>query len=170
MSLSKSDVEFDEKRAVSDEPYEVVEQRDEKRLYRQARLRIDVLVLGFLLLMFIHLQLDRTNLGNALTDGFASDMGMAQNKINVGQTLFTLSIVIFELPGNVVVKAMGAHRWLPTIMMAWGGVTMCQAALVNRSGYYATRFILGMCEAGAWKLTRLFTRRGILSRSVLRWR
>ena len=118
------------------------------RTYRQGRLRIDILVLGYLLLMFIHLQLDRTNLGNALTDGFTTQLGMTQDHIDVGQTLFTLAIVLFELPGNMVVKFLGAHIWLPAIMLAWGVVTICQAALQDKGGYYGTRFVLGMCEAG----------------------
>lgn len=112
------------------------------------RLKIDVFVLGFLVLMFIHLQLDRTNLGNALTDGFAPQLGMTQTQINTGQTLFTLAIVLFELPSNIIVKRMGPHVWLPGIMLAWGIVTICQASLENEGGYYATRFILAMCEAG----------------------
>lgn len=119
-----------------------------RKEFLTGRLKIDVFVLGFLVLMFIHLQLDRTNLGNALTDGFASQLGMTQTQINTGQTLFTLAIVLFELPSNIIVKRMGPHIWLPGIMLAWGIITMCQASLKNEGGYYATRFILAMCEAG----------------------
>lgn len=122
--------------------------RHEQTIIRQGRLRLDIFLLGFLMLMFIHLQFDRTNLGNALTDGFAAQAGMTQTQINIGQNLFTLAIVLFELPSNVILKSLGAQIWLPFIMLAWGTVTFCQAFVHSRASFYATRFLLATCEAG----------------------
>lgn len=143
-------------------------------MIKKGRLRLDIFLLGFLILMFIHLQFDRTNLGNALTDGFAKSIGIAQKQINLGQTLFTLAIVLFELPSNIVLKRIGAHIWLPLIMFIWGTITWIQLFLENRAGFYATRFLLAMGEAGfipgaAYFLGRFYIRSEMGFRYALLW-
>jgi MFS family permease len=89
---------------------------------------------------------DRTNLGNAQTDNFNKDIGITLDQINVGQTLFTLGIVLLELPSNVIAKRFGPNRWIPTIMVIWGLVTLCQAFVTGLGGFYATRFLLAAGE------------------------
>lgn len=141
---------------------------------RNGRWRIDVFVLGFLMLMFVLLQFDRTNLGNALTDNFAQYIGIDQKQINIGQTLFTLAIVIFELPSNVVLKKVGPHIWLPFIVVIWGAVTLSQAWIKDRKSFYATRFLLAMGEAGfipgsAYYIGRFYMRNELGLRYSLLW-
>lgn len=143
-------------------------------LIKKGRLRLDIFLLGFLMLMFIHLQFDRTNLGNALTDGFAKSIGIAQQQINLGQTLFTLAIVLFELPSNIVLKRIGAHIWLPLIMFVWGTITWTQLFLKTRAGFYATRFLLATGEAGfipgaAYFLGRFYIKSEMGFRYALLW-
>lgn len=136
---------------------------------------------------------DRTNLGNAQTDGFATALKITTTQINLGQTLFTLGIVLLELPSNVVAKALGPNRWIPVIMLIWGLVTLCQAFLKDASGFYATRFLLaagevrgavlkrrllhhvtdstqaGFIPGMAWYLTRFYTNGELSLRLALYW-
>jgi hypothetical protein len=131
---------------------------EEKKAVR----KVDFFVLPVVILCFLMLQFvsglidspvtpltrrqDRTNLGNAQTDGFATALKITTTQINLGQTLFTLGIVLLELPSNVVAKALGPNRWIPVIMLIWGLVTLCQAFLKDASGFYATRFLLAAGE------------------------
>ena len=99
---------------------------------------------------------------------------MTTANINTDQTLFTLGIVLLELPSNIVAKKFGPNRWIPVIMCIWGLVTLCQAFLKNKSGFYATRFLLAAGEAGfipgmAWYLTRFYTRRELAFRLAIFW-
>lgn len=141
---------------------------------QSGKLRVDWLILSCLVLMFIFLQFDRTSLGNALTDNFAAGIRITQKEINIGQTLFTLGIVLFEIPGNIVIKRFGANRWLPCLMFAWGLVTLCQMFITSRSSFYATRFLLATFEAGfipgaAFYLGQFYTRGEMALRYALLW-
>lgn len=59
--------------------------------------RIDKIVLSILILCFFNFQLDRANIGNALTDNFLKDVGITQNWFNVGQQLLNAGIVLLEV-------------------------------------------------------------------------
>lgn len=146
----------------------------EEQLAKQARRRIDVLVIPCLVLMFVFLQFDRTSLGNALTDNFAKAAHITHKDINLGQTLFTLGMVLFELPSNILIKRVGAHRWLPLLMFAWGTVTFSQMFIKSRPGFFATRFLLATFESGfipgaAFYLGQFYTRKEMALRYALLW-
>ncbi|KAJ4251871.1 hypothetical protein NW762_011168 [Fusarium torreyae] len=65
---------------------------EEKSLVR----KIDTIVLSILIFCFFNFQLDRANIGNALTDNFLNDVGITQNWFNVGQQLLNAGIVLLE--------------------------------------------------------------------------
>ncbi|ODO01805.1 tartrate transporter [Cryptococcus wingfieldii CBS 7118] len=137
--------------------------------------KVDFLVLPMIVFCFLMLQFDRTNLGNAQTDRtFLPSLGITTANINIGQTLFTLGFVIFELPSNMVSKAIGPQRWVPFIVFTWGLITLCQAFLTNRGGFYGTRFLLASGEAGfipgmAWYITRFYKNSELSLRLAIFW-
>jgi hypothetical protein len=66
-----------------------------------------------LLLLFLGLlvfQLDRMNLASALTGGFAKDIGISQDTINLGNQLMFMGIVVLEIPCNMVLQRVSASR------------------------------------------------------------
>ncbi len=65
---------------------------------------MDLTVLPILMLGFYALQLDRGNLGNALTDTIMQDINVNQNMINVGTQLLSAGIVILEIPSNILLQ------------------------------------------------------------------
>jgi hypothetical protein len=67
-------------------------------------LRVDLTLLPILMLGFYALQLDRGNLGNALTDTIMQDIKVNQNLINVGTQLLSAGIVILEIPSNIILQ------------------------------------------------------------------
>ena len=59
--------------------------------------KIDLIVMPLLMAVFFALQLDRGNIGNALTDNFLKDVGISQANYNVGQQLLSVGIVLLEV-------------------------------------------------------------------------
>lgn len=47
-----------------------------------------------------------------------------------------------------MLKKMTPRLWQSRIILSWGIVLACHAAIQNRNSYYALRFLLGMMEAG----------------------
>lgn len=66
--------------------------------------RVDTTVLPLLFLGLLVFQLDRMNLASALTDGFAKDIRVNQNTINLGNQLMFLGIVVLEIPSNIILQ------------------------------------------------------------------
>ncbi|KAH7414117.1 hypothetical protein DE146DRAFT_750287 [Phaeosphaeria sp. MPI-PUGE-AT-0046c] len=73
----------------------------------KARRKVDITVLPLLFLGLLVFQLDRMNLASALTDGFAKNIGVNQNTINLGNQLMFLGIVVLEIPSNLILQRIG---------------------------------------------------------------
>jgi hypothetical protein len=78
-------------------------------------IRVDLTLLPILVLGFYTLQLDRGNLGNALTDTIMQDINVNQNLINVGTQLLSAGIVILEIPSNMILQRVSIYILLTLI-------------------------------------------------------
>ncbi|EON98495.1 putative alternative sulfate transporter protein [Phaeoacremonium minimum UCRPA7] len=101
-----------------------------------------------LMLAFFALQLDRANIGNALTDNFLKDIDISQNMFNVGQQLLNAGIVLLEIPSNIILYRLGPKIWISGQIFAWGLVATFQAFQHGLPAFLATRLLLGMLESG----------------------
>lgn len=110
--------------------------------------KLDFLLMPLLISGFFVLQLDRGNIGNALTDFFLADVGITQFQFNVGQQLLSLGIVLLEIPSNLVLYRVGPQKWISCQIICWGLVATFQAFQKGVGAFYATRLLLGLLEAG----------------------
>lgn len=110
--------------------------------------KMDCFILPFIVFGFFALQLDRSNLGNAMTDTIGPDLGVSDDDLAFGNSLQTIAIVVAELPSNYLLQWFGPHRWLMVESTLWGLVGVFQSFITNKSSYFATRWLLGMFEAG----------------------
>ena len=110
--------------------------------------KLDIRVCAYCCLMFFALQIDRSNITQALSDNFLDDLGMNTNDYNTGQTIFYVSFLAAELPSQLVSKKLGPDNWIPIQMISWSIVACCQARLTSRSTFFVTRSLLGIIEGG----------------------
>ncbi|KAK4152818.1 putative transporter [Chaetomidium leptoderma] len=114
----------------------------------RARRKIDFSVLPLLFLGLLVFQLDRMNIASALTGGFAKDINVDLNTINLGNQLMFMGIVLLEIPSNMALQWIGPRKWIAGQVLAFGTVAALQVFVRDRAGFLAARVMLGFCESG----------------------
>ncbi|KAG1056171.1 hypothetical protein G6F46_002084 [Rhizopus delemar] len=110
--------------------------------------KLDLRIIPFLGLLYLCSFLDRVNIGNAKLAGITTDLNMNGNEYNLALSLFFVGYIIFEVPCNMIMKLIGPSKWIPIVMISWGTVMAAMAACKNTAGLLASRFFLGITEAG----------------------
>ncbi|EKG16960.1 Major facilitator superfamily [Macrophomina phaseolina MS6] len=77
-----------------------------------------------------------------------AELNMSPNQYNWVQSIYFISYIVFEVPSNLVMKKVLPRNWQTRIILSWGLVLACHAAVTNKEGLYAARWFLGMMEAG----------------------
>ncbi|ENH63271.1 Putative tartrate transporter [Fusarium oxysporum f. sp. cubense race 1] len=126
----------------------------EKRIVRKQDLRIMPWVCITYLLKYKD-YLDRVNLGNARTlnndspeHNIVEQLNLTGQKYNIAVALFFVPYVLMEFPSNILLKYFSPSKWISRIMVSWGIVTICTAAVSTYGGLLAVRIMLGLAEAG----------------------
>lgn len=65
-----------------------------------------------------------------------------------GTTIQLVCFLAAEFPVQFLTKRYGFKKVLPTMMCCWGLVSTFQAFMTTRSGFYATRALIGLFEGG----------------------
>ncbi|KAI8803807.1 major facilitator superfamily domain-containing protein [Cladochytrium replicatum] len=124
---------------------------DEKVLVR----KLDMNLLPWICVCYLINYLDRTNIGNGYTlnndkpgASMGESLGLDGTKYNFAVSIFFVPYVLMEFPSNIMLKYFSPSIWLGRIMITWGIVTMCTAAVSTYEGLVACRVFLGLAEAG----------------------
>ncbi|XXG99233.1 hypothetical protein Hte_005570 [Hypoxylon texense] len=88
------------------------------------------------------------NVSNALTLGLPAELGLEGQQPNIALTIFFVPYVIFEIPSNFLMKKLSPRVWLSGCILCFGIIMVAQGFVKNYGGLLATRFFLGLCEAG----------------------
>jgi MFS family permease len=128
---------------------------EEKSLNRALNRKLDFFVLPFLSLLYLFNGLDRGNIGNAQTQGFATHIGATANDVNDAVSLFFVTFVIFQPISSGCGRIVGPKYWIPFLMISWGALTIGNAFIHGRGQLIAIRLLIGLFEAGFYP-TALF--------------
>jgi MFS transporter, ACS family, tartrate transporter len=104
-------------------------------------------LLPFLCLLYVFNILDRANVGFARLT-MQDDLKMSPAAFDVGFGLFYIGYLLFEVPSNLLLRRLGARRWIARIMISWGIITCLTMFVTDVRTFYLVRFLLGVAEAG----------------------
>ncbi|KAJ6014232.1 hypothetical protein N7540_008823 [Penicillium herquei] len=122
---------------------------EEKKLLR----KIDWRLMALCSIIFMFKNLDSNNLSNARIMNKGTDqnimtqLGISSNEYNLVTALYYIPYIVLEAPSNLLIKRFSPSKWQSRIMVSWGIISMCGAAVSNKGGLYAVRFMLGVAEA-----------------------
>ncbi|KAJ5248583.1 hypothetical protein N7468_000034 [Penicillium chermesinum] len=118
---------------------------EEKKLLR----KIDWRLMTLCSLIFMFKNLDGNNTSNARIMNKGTDqnimtqLGLSSNDYSLVTVVYYIPYIVLEAPSNLLLKRFSPSKWQSRIMIGWGVFLMCNAAVKNKGGFYATRFLLG---------------------------
>lgn len=117
----------------------------EKRILRKIDLRLLPIIVGLHTISLI----DRTNISSARVAGLDEDLQLTIGyRASVVLLTFFIGYIIFDIPSNILLRKIGAARFLGFITFAWGVVTIGIGCVNNWIALAVLRVVLGVFEAG----------------------
>jgi MFS transporter, ACS family, tartrate transporter len=104
-------------------------------------------LLPFLCVLYLFNIIDRANVGIARRT-MQPDLQMSDREFDFGYGVFYFGYLLFEVPANLLLRRIGARRWIARIMISWGLVTCVTLAVTGVWTFYGARILLGIAEAG----------------------
>lgn len=101
----------------------------------------------FLAVLYFFNILDRSNVGFARLT-MQDDLQMSPAVFDLGYGIFYFGYLVFEVPANLLLRRVGARRWIARIMVTWGLVSCATLAVTGPTSFYLVRILLGVAEAG----------------------
>ncbi len=104
-------------------------------------------LLPFLFLLYVINILDRSNVAIAGLQ-MQPALQLSDEVFGLGTGIFYLGYILFEVPSNLIMRRLGARRWMARIMIGWGLVSCLTLAAVGPWSFCLFRILLGVAEAG----------------------
>jgi ACS family tartrate transporter-like MFS transporter len=116
---------------------------NEDRVFAKCAWRL----IPFMVVLYVVNFLDRVNVGFAALT-MNKDLGFSPAVYGVGAGLFFAGYALCQVPANLILKRVGARRWIFLILAVWGVLSISNAAIRGPVSFYTLRFLLGVAEAG----------------------
>jgi MFS transporter, ACS family, tartrate transporter len=101
----------------------------------------------FLFLLYIVAYLDRINVGFAKLQ-MCEQLHFSDKVYGFAAGVFFAGYFCFQVPSNLMLKQIGARRWISLLMVVWGMISASMMFVTTARSFYALRFLLGLAEAG----------------------
>ena len=116
---------------------------NEDRLFAKCAWRL----IPFMVVLYVVNFLDRVNVGFAALT-MNRDLGFSPAIYGFGAGLFFVGYFLCQVPANLILRRIGARRWICVILAVWGVISVANAAIAGQASFYTLRFLLGVAEAG----------------------
>ncbi|KAL4263771.1 MFS transporter superfamily protein [Pleurotus pulmonarius] len=111
--------------------------------------RVDLYLLPMLVILYSISLTDRINISNAYIAGMAADLQLQiGSRYSIASLIFFVPFILLELPSNIVMRKIGAARWIGTITTLWGIVTLGMGFTKTWWELVICRVLLGALESG----------------------
>ena len=114
--------------------------------------KFDLRILPVLAVMYLFNSLDKSNLGNAKTNGLEKTLGLKNSQYNTILSVFFVPYVLTAPVLAILGKKYGPNRVLPLMMFSFGCFTILVTAVKNFGGLMTLRWFLGMSESAFFPL------------------
>lgn len=104
-------------------------------------------IIPFLCVLYVFNILDRANVGFARLS-MQSDLRLSKELFDLGYGFFYVGYLLFEVPSNLLLRKVGARRWIARIMISWGIISCATMFITGARSFYLLRVLLGVAEAG----------------------
>ncbi|KAI9478395.1 MAG: major facilitator superfamily domain-containing protein [Benjaminiella poitrasii] len=118
----------------------------EKRLVRKLNIRLLPLAGFIVFLQFV----DKAALSVAAVLGILEDTHMTMSQYSWLGALFYLGYFIYQLPNNYLLQRFPIGKYMGTLLICWGAVTIGTAFGKNFTQLAVLRVLLGLFEAGTY--------------------
>ncbi|KAL4260386.1 MFS transporter superfamily protein [Pleurotus pulmonarius] len=117
--------------------------------HKRTMRKIDLHLLPILAILYSISLIDRVNISNAYVAGMARDLQLqVGSRYSLATLIFFVPYILFELPSNILIRKVGAARWIGSITFLWGSVMLGMGFVKNWWQLVICRTILGALEAG----------------------
>jgi MFS transporter, ACS family, tartrate transporter len=113
---------------------------------QRVRRRIAWRLLPFVFLLYLIQIIDRFNVSFAALR-MKTELGFSDTVYGFGASLLTVTYVLLEIPGVILIERWSARKWITRIMVSWGLVTIGTAFIHSAFQFYVVRLLLGAAEA-----------------------
>ena len=104
------------------------------------------LIWPLVLLLFLN-SLDRVNISFGSLQ-MNPAIGLNHESYGLGVSVFYIGYLLFQVPSTLILRKVGARRWLTGIVLIWGLIASGMAFIHDAREFYVMRILLGFAEAG----------------------
>lgn len=117
--------------------------------------KIKFRILPLLVLLYIIAFIDRANVGFVAKE-MNADLGITTAQFGLAAGLFSIGYFLFEVPSNILMRKVGARKWIARILVSWGVMAVVCGFVQDFTQLAIARTLLGVAEAGFFPCVILY--------------